>query len=104
MTSVTATPPTFAEYLRHAVTFAMEAYESGADKGALKRRLLRLRQSVHANWTATTSEQFMREYIFCVGSIQKPYARRMDDTRGPSYWERQLALLTQRTGSQRLRR
>lgn len=98
MTKETVNPsesvaPTFRDYLSRAASFSIDAYESGADKGALNRRLLRLEHSVEENWAAVTPAQFMQDYIFCVGSIQKKYARRMDDRRGPSYRQLQLALL-----------
>jgi hypothetical protein len=88
----TTTPATFEDYLRATLLFALDAEATGKDNGAMRRHLDRVKRGVEANWAAITPESFLRDYLFCVGSIQKKYQRRMDTSLGPSYWERQLKL------------
>src|SRR5436309_140134 len=63
----------FKKYLKAALEMALSDESSGDDKGNLRWMHRRCRRGVRKNWTDLTSEEFLEQYLWCVGSIQKKF-------------------------------
>jgi hypothetical protein len=64
---------TFGAYLKAALELALRNEYEGEDDGNLQCIHERCRRGVQTNWIALTREQFLAEYLWCVGSIRKKY-------------------------------
>lgn len=69
---MTTQKTTFGNYLERAVTLAL-ADEDKDDGGSLKWMLDKANQGVVKNWTDLPPEDFLAEYLWCVGSIRKKF-------------------------------
>jgi hypothetical protein len=81
----------FPEYLKAAIEMAVSDEAIEADNGELQCIHKRCRSGVRNNHENLNSTTFMKEYLWCVGSIQKPYDRRLKY----KYWDKQLTLFRQ---------
>src|SRR5438552_2291069 len=65
----------FREYLQKAVNLALED-EGKEDGDNLKWILERTRKGVKKNWTDLQPQEFLEEYLWCVGGIRKRFTTR----------------------------
>src|SRR5438094_146454 len=64
-------PDPFVAYLTKAVSAALRRARSGDDDGTLWRMSRLCRTGVEDNWEALTEREFMKQFLWVVGAIQK---------------------------------
>jgi hypothetical protein len=70
---MTAQTKNFRAYLKRAVDRALKDAAEGNDDGNLEWFSELARRGVQRNWDDLTSEYFLEQYLWCVGSIRKKY-------------------------------
>jgi len=68
-----AKPAQFKNYLQQALDYALCDEREENDYGNLKWVHELSRKGVQQNWTELTAATFLKQYLWCVGSIQKKY-------------------------------
>src|SRR5215469_15034875 len=76
----------FQSYLAAAVAKALQDEADGSDNGELQYIHDLCRKGVQHNWAELAAKQFLTQYLWCVGSIQKNYEVHV------GHWKNQLAL------------
>lgn len=65
----------FTVYLSKAIEAALERADTGDDEGALWDMNELCRRGVKRNWDTLTDREFLKEFLWVIGAIQKPIER-----------------------------
>ncbi|MCK6529724.1 hypothetical protein L6R50_19935 [Myxococcota bacterium] len=82
----------FTEYLEAALDHALSTSDNGTDGGELEDVVALCAAGVATNHAGLTGQNFLRQFLWCVGSQQKNYDVRMSERPGGSFWAQQQAI------------